>query len=267
MLIYNGPQPSDFLSKQNQELESLKIKDSNNWVWYFQNFDPKLQEGKNLQLYIYDDDGRNVARVRCENANWDREGGWQFVNGIILSYRTNKGILIPSDNNDSLEWVGAQPSSFDEYGRSQIAPIRKFSFPLLELRKIDINPLPYFWVKKNPKNFSVRQLSSIISEYPDQNSVLLSPFRYKYAQMIIYAFGCAIVTFLALFLVSGNSQLKIEFLVRSIACGVIVFYLLKVSCFKLGEKGLMNPWICATLPLVGVLVSFAFFKRSKSAKT
>ena len=63
MLIYNGPQPSDFLSKQNQELESLKIKDSNNWVWYFQNFDPKLQEGKNLQLYIYNDDGRNVARV------------------------------------------------------------------------------------------------------------------------------------------------------------------------------------------------------------
>ena len=57
LLIYNKSLTADFLGKQNLDRSSLKIKDGNDWVWYFQDFDPKLK-GINLQLYIYDDRGR-----------------------------------------------------------------------------------------------------------------------------------------------------------------------------------------------------------------
>ena len=86
----------------------------------------------------------------------------------------------------------------------------------LRISQIDVNPLPHFWVKENPADLSLSEISSIISNYPDQSSALLSPFRYKYAQLMFNALNCAIVTFLALFLVSGNYLIKVEFLVRSI---------------------------------------------------
>ncbi|MEC7801898.1 MAG: LptF/LptG family permease [Verrucomicrobiota bacterium] len=267
LLIYNKSLPADFLGKQNLDRSSLKIKDGNDWVWYFQDFDPKLKKGINLQLYIYDDRGQNVARVRCEKAYWDQEMGWRLESGIFWSYQTDKGILIPNDSNDSLAWVPVPKNYFLEDGQSQIAPLRKSSFHSLRISQIGVNPLPHFWVKENPADLSLSEISSIISNYPDQSSALLSPFRYKYAQLMFNALNCAIVTFLALFLVSGNYLIKVEFLVRSILCGLVIFYLLKVSCLKLGEKGLINPWVGVTLPLVGVLVSFALFRRSKLVKT
>ena len=38
LLIYNKSIPADFLGKQNLDRSSLKIKDCNDWVWYFQDF-------------------------------------------------------------------------------------------------------------------------------------------------------------------------------------------------------------------------------------
>ena len=267
VLIYHKSPSTDFLDKQNLNRTSLKIKDSNNWVWYFQDFDPEQKKGINLQLYIYDDQGKNVARIRCEKAYWDQENGWRLESGIFWSYQTKKGILIPDDSNDSLAWVPVQKNYFMELGRNQIAPLRKSSFHSLRIGEIDVNPLPYFWVKKNPADLGPGEIASIISNYPDQNSASLSPFRYKYAQLMFNALSCTIVTTLALFLVSGNYLIKVEFLVRSIICGLVIFYLLKVSCLKLGEKGLINPWIGVILPLMGVLISFALLRRSKLMKT
>ena len=66
-------------------------------------------------------------------------------------------------------------------------------------------------MKENPADLSLSEISSIISNYPDQSSALLSPFRYKYAQLTFNALNCAIVTFLALFLVSGNYLIKVDF--------------------------------------------------------
>ena len=103
-------------------------------------------------------------------------------------------------------------------------------------------------------------INSVLKNFPTPDSWELNPYRYQKALIVINSLSCFFVTFCALVLVMGKSTPEPKKMVGMVVAGVIVFYILKTSFNKIGERGITDPWLCAAIPFLGVCVLFLVLK-------
>ena len=260
-LIYLAPAQDDFSGSDFWEPKSFQMRDEHKGIWYFQEFDPKSMSGKNLQLYLNDEEGRNYGRLRCKHAVWlPLQKLWQFREGVFWGYPTPKGVPKPNTQNKSFEWLDVSNDVFLSQAIESNTPIKKFVFQTLELEDIKVDPNPYFLVKKNPSRMSYLGINSVLNNFPTPDSWELNPYRYQKALIVINSLSCFFVTFCALVLVMGKSTPEPKKMVGMVVAGVVVFYILKTSFNKIGERGITDPWLCAAIPFLGVCVLFLVLK-------
>ena len=96
-LLLNWASDASIPITSDLETDSLVIKKQNKYTWYFQAFDSVKMKGKNLQIYLNDENGHDVLRLRCSEAVWDESDGWTFYNGLYLSFLTDKGLPVPNE--------------------------------------------------------------------------------------------------------------------------------------------------------------------------
>ena len=130
----------------------FKMEMGNKSSWYFQSFNYETFEGKNLQIYLYDEKGNDSLRIRCEKASWDKEDGWNFHNGVYLSFNTIHGLPVPNHKNQNLDWLKENKDNILSDEGSGKTPLRKLHFSDLKLKELNENQLPHLLLSEKPKN-------------------------------------------------------------------------------------------------------------------
>lgn len=263
-LLYTQPTKENYSSDKIWEPRSLQMKDPSVGMWYFQEFNPRTLEGKNLQLYLNDDAGKNYGRLRCKMASWDAKiKKWQFREGIFWGYPTARGVPIPDIKTNRLKWNELRKDIFLEDAIDSNTPIQKFTFQKLWLEELTSDPLPYFWIKENPSKMNYTEINSIIENFPNRDSYKLDAYYYQRTLVLVNTLSCIFVTLLGLILMIGQKSPKVSFIVVVIVIGIVSFYVLRIAFDKIGERGILNPWICSIIPFLGTGLLFLLLKFKK----
>jgi lipopolysaccharide export LptBFGC system permease protein LptF len=228
--------------------------------WFFQSFNSSKMEGQNLQVYLYEGNGDDALRLRCSRATWNESKGWTFYDGVYLSFLTKRGLPIPNNLKGEIEWINSGEELFFVNRQSNKTPLRKVKFKKLEVKELKESPIPHLLASENPKKLSYLNLRKVLAEYPEPGSKLLSPLRFRYAQMSVSLISSAIATFIALLIVSSSERLNLTTTLSLVLCGVVVFYVSTRFANSLGTRGVLNEWISALLPYFLVISLFFLFK-------
>ncbi len=222
--------------------------------WFFQSFNRILKEGKNLQVYFYDDKGNDALRIRCEEASWHRGGRWIFRNGVYLSFQTEKGLPIPHPKENKIQWKEVEQEPFYKKVSTGNTPLRKVMFSELSICELNENPEFHILLSENPENLSFQKLQEIMQSTSDGNPREIAPFRYQYAKIWVSFFSCLFATLVALGLVARLERKSLPKIFSIILCGMVIFYVITRISKPLGEAGIMNGWISAVFPYFSILV-------------
>lgn len=222
--------------------------------WFFQSYNPIMKEGKNLQVYLYDDKGNDALRIRCEEASWSKEGRWIFRNGVYLSFQTREGIPIPDPVKNKIQWKRAEKEPFFKRVDMGKTPLRKVRFSELSLNELNENPEFHLLLSEKPENLSFQQLQDLINSFSNSNPRVLAPFRYQYAKRWVGFFTGLFATIIALGLVTRLERKSFPKIFSIILGGMVTFYVAIRIAKSLGETGIMNEWISAVFPYFSVLL-------------
>ena len=111
-------------------------------------------------------------------------------------------------------------------------------------------------------NYSTR-INSIIDNFPNRDSYKLDAYYYQRTLVLVNTLSCIFVTLLGLILMSGQKSPKVSFIVVVIVIGIVSFYVLRIAFDKIGERGILNPWICSIIPFFGTGLLFLLLKFKK----
>lgn len=258
--ISGSPSANPFI-KNNQSGFAMKIgKESS---WYFQSFNVKSMEGENLQVYLYDENGDDALRIRSSKAHWNRSQGWTFYNGVYLSFLTNRGLPVPNHQKGEIDWLQAKDELFFVEKDSKKTPLRKLKFSILQLDEFKENPMPHLLARENPKNLSFQNLKQVLDEYPEPNSKVLAPFRFRYAQVSLNLGSCAFATMVALLLVATTERIKLSASLSIILCGIVIFYISSRFANSIGTRGIVDEWFVASVPYFSVVFVWFLLRTRK----
>lgn len=257
----SGSPSANPLIKNNQSGFAMKIgKESS---WYFQSFNVKSMEGENLQVYLYDENGDDALRIRSSKAHWNRSQGWTFYNGVYLSFLTNRGLPVPNHQKGEIDWLQAKDELFFVEKDSKKTPLRKLKFSILQLDEFKENPMPHLLARENPKNLSFQNLKQVLDEYPEPNSKVLAPFRFRYAQVSLNLGSCAFATMVALLLVATTERIKLSASLSIILCGIVIFYISSRFANSIGTRGIVDEWFVASVPYFSVVFVWFLLRTRK----
>ena len=247
--------------KNNQSGFVMKIGKKSSW--YFQSFNTKSMEGENLQVYLYDKNGDDALRIRSSKAHWNRSQGWTFNNGVYLSFLTSRGLPVPNHQTGEIDWLQAKDELFFVGKDSKKTPLRKLKFSTLQLDELKENPKPHLLARENPKKLNFQYLKQILDEYPEPNSKILAPFRFRYAQVSLNLGSCAFATLVALLLVATTERIKLSTTLSIILCGVVLFYISSRFANSIGGRGIVDEWFVASIPYFSVLFVWFLLRTKK----
>lgn len=248
-LILNWASDASIPITSDSETDSLVIKKQNKYTWYFQAFDSVKMKGKNLQIYLNDENGHDVLRLRCSEAVWDESDGWTFYNGLYLSFLTDKGLPVPNEVNQTIQWLPFDAQRLNDYDKSSKTPQLKKEFLELSLKEFNENPIPHILIGKDPRNLARHELRRVINEYPNSESFLIAPFKFEYAKANIFLFSGLFSTVAALALVARRDFPSTGNIISFILTGLVALYILKRFFDVIGESGMLNEWICTIVPI------------------
>ena len=242
----------------------LQINNGTDGVWYFGSFSPKTMEGQGLQLYLNDQDGESCLRLRCERTTWSIEEGWTFYNGIWWAYKTKRGVPIPDTETLGIKWLESEQFELFDELREKNVPVRKLPFDELVVADLRVNPIPYVFLRKDPKLMMLQELNKNLKEFEMLEPRLLHPFLYQYAKLWVGKANGLFATVIGLLLMMRAIPLANGVLIVTILCGSIIFFLSYEFCDLLGERGVLNPWLCSMLPYLTLLITVLGLLASKS---
>ena len=98
------------------------------------------------------------------------------------------------------------------------------------------------------------------SGFSDVSSRVLAPFRFQYAKICVGFISSLFATLTALLLVAGTERKSISKIFPLILCGIVAFYVTTRFADPLGEIGLLNEWISATVPYLSIILLIALIQ-------
>jgi len=123
--------------------------------------------------------------------------------------------------------------------------------------------MPHLLARENPKKLSFQYLKQILDEYPEPNSKILAPFRFRYAQVSLNLGSCAFATMVALLLVATTERIKLSTTLSIILCGVVLFYISSRFANSIGGRGIVDEWFVASIPYFSVLFVWFLLRTKK----
>ena len=246
--------PSSSFENLDAYKEGFMMKVDKQSSWYFQSFDAETFEGRNLQVYLYDSEGNDALRIRCEKAFWHAEYGWSFQNGVYLSFKTTDGLPVPNLQEQELDWITeTKENIFSNEGMGK-TPLRKLRFTTLKLKELNENPKPYLLLSEKPKNLTLQKLKEVISELSHSHIRTIAPYRFRLAQVCIGFFSSIFATVCALILVTNGARISFPKIFSIILIGMVAFYVSANFATPLGQMGVLNEWLAAIIPYISVLL-------------
>lgn len=239
--------------KKNQKYYSFKMRlNSVNRTWFFENFDKVSGLAKQVHLYNYDDHGNDLFRIRSESGQKTKKG-WKFNNGNFLGFSSSRGIPI-IDKNNKITWESI-PEEKNKYSQTQgNTPKYQKSFNEIILPYIYDDPEPFGLLRISPKDLNYRELNDLIEHFPNPDSLKLTPYRLRSAQLFWNAPACLFAIICALAIAVRREQNSIGFTIGLSLIWIIVFYMLRIFCDAMGKLGVLSEWISTGIPFFLILI-------------
>ena len=111
---------------------------------------------------------------------------------------------------------------FDEL-REKNVPVRKLPFDELVVADLRVNPIPYLFLRKDPKLMMLQELDKNLEEFEMLEPRLLHPFLYQYAKLWVGKANGLFATVIGLLLMMRAIPLANGVLIVTILCGSIIF--------------------------------------------
>jgi lipopolysaccharide export LptBFGC system permease protein LptF len=223
-----------------KETKSFHMKiESEKRTWYFNSYDIYSNEGQGIYLYSYDEQGNDLFRIKAKTG-FLTERGWELENGYFLGFLTSKGI--PILLKDHIAW--------DSY--------------VLYLPEIKDDPQPFALLRTEPGSLNFEELSSLIREFPSEDSNKIHPYKLRRAQLFWNAPACLLAAFCALAISINRQQSSTGIIVGVSIIWISLFYILRTFCDALGQEGILKEWQASGIPFVLILlISIAVLCRKR----
>ena len=170
----------------------MKI-DSEKRTWYFNNYDIYSNEGQGIYLYSYDEQGNDLFRIKAKTG-FLTESGWELQNGYFLGFLTSKGI--PILLKEHIAWDSYPPLLKILRISDTFRPRFKKEFSVLYLPEIKDDPRPFALLRNVPSSLNFEELSSLIREFPSEESTKIHPYRVKKSTTFLECSSLSISRFL-----------------------------------------------------------------------
>jgi len=243
---------------------SFQMKVDRTRAWYFESFDANGLTGKNLQLYSYDRKGNDSFRIRAEQAMFNGKLGWAFKNGRFLGFPSHKGLPVPNQDNDGLQWRSLDENEANFLKDEFTGPLINKSFDTLTIKELQDNPLPHLMLKNGPKALSLRELDYLLEVFKGVNSNILAPYELRRAQMLLNSPSCMVAIFFAFCIGVGRGKVSIGQMIGLTLLGLVTFYVLRTTFDALGEEAVVKPTIAAFLPYaISVLGGWVLYLKKR----
>jgi len=245
-----------------KETKSFHMKiDSEKRTWYFNNYDIYSNEGQGIYLYSYDEQGNDLFRIKAKTG-FLTESGWELQNGYFLGFLTSKGI--PILLKDHIAWDSYSTPAQNSLDSDTFRPKFKKEFSVLYLPEIKDDPRPFALLRNVPSSLNFEELSSLIREFPSEESNKIHPYKLRRAQLFWNAPACLLAAFCALAISINRQQSSTGIIVGVSIIWISVFYILRTFCDALGEEGILKEWQASGIPFVVILlVSIAVLCRKR----
>ena len=243
---------------------SFQMKVDRTRAWYFESFDANGLTGKNLQLYSYDRKGNDSFRIRAEQAMFNGKLGWAFKNGRFLGFPSHKGLPVPNQDNDGLQWRSLDENEANFLKDEFTGPLINKPFDTLTIKELQDDPLPHLMLKNGPKALSLRELDYLLEVFKGVNSNILAPYELRRAQMLLNSPSCMVAIFFAFCIGVGRGKVSIGQMIGLTLLGLVTFYVLRTTFDALGEEAVVKPTIAAFLPYaISVLGGWVLYLKKR----
>lgn len=243
---------------------SFQMKVNRTRAWYFESFDANGLTGKNLQLYSYDRKGNDSFRIRAEQAMFNGKLGWAFKNGRFLGFPSHKGLPVPNQDNDGLQWRSLDENEANFLKDEFTGPLINKSFDTLTIKELQDDPLPHLMLKNGPKALSLRELDYLLEVFKGVNSNILAPYELRRTQMLLNSPSCMVAIFFAFCIGVGRGKVSIGQMIGLTLLGLVTFYVLRTTFDALGEEAVVKPTIAAFLPYaISVLGGWVLYLKKR----
>ena len=244
--------------------QGFQMKVERTRAWYFESFDANGSTGKNLQLYSYDRKGNDSFRIRAEQAVFNGQSGWTFKIGRFLGFPSHKGLPVPNQGNDCLQWRTLDEIQADFLQDEFTGPLMNKSFDTLTIEELRDDPLPHLMLKNGPKALSLKELDYVLEEFAEVNSEILAPYELRRAQMLLNSPSCMVAIFFAFCIGVGRGKVSIGQMIGVTLLGLITFYVLRTTFDALGEEAVIKPTLAAVLPYaISVLGGWVLYLKKR----
>lgn len=243
-------------------LVSFRMKIGKERIWYFAEFHEASWSGSAVHVYSYDENGSDSYRIRAVSASWTGNS-WVFENGRFLGFPSSKGLPVPRENGNGLNWE-ENPVWSESINKGRASPRINKRFSELRLSLPSDDPRTYVALRKKPENLAYGELTTVIQNYPHQSSAKLYPYRLRRAQLVGSAPSCLLAVLCGLAIGLRKKSSSVGSLAGVALLGAFLFYLLKTFCDALGEKGIVSEWAAVGIPYFFVLAgSFLLLLRNR----
>jgi len=228
-------------------------------LWYFSSFYEENMSGERVQLFQYDQDGADVFRIRAEQAIWSDVEGWSFQNGTFLGFMSEQGVPIPREDFIGLVWEH-EDGHVNSFKASKSPRIKK-RFKELKMPELIDDPLPFLLLQIKPKKLSFQQLDQLISQFPEPEKPVLTPYLLRRAQIIWTGPACMVALLAGLVFGVSKYSATPGKLSGVALVGVLLFYMIRTFSDSLAEAAIISSNLGAGLPYIVSLLSLLILAK------
>ena len=190
--------------------------------------------------------------------------GWAFKKGRFLGFPSHKGLPVPNQDNDGLQWRKLDENEANFLQDEFTGPLMNKSFDTLAIKELRDDPLPHLMLKNGPKALSLKELDYVLEEFAEVNSEILAPYELRHAQILLNSPSCMVAIFFAFCIWVGRGKVSIGQMIGLTLLGLVTFYVLRTTFDALGDEAIIKPMLAAVLPYaISVLGGWVLYLKKR----
>ena len=108
---------------------------------------------------------------------------------------------------------------------------------------------------------NLKELKKTIFENIDSNQKLLAPFKYQFAKLIAWKLNGVFASILGIVLMLNSQSFGPKVVVLTIITTLTSIYLSFELLDLIGPTGILDPWVCALLPVFTAFFAVIFVPK------
>ncbi|MGF1450201.1 MAG: LptF/LptG family permease [Opitutales bacterium] len=204
--------------------------------WFMENFSDFRQRARGVNVYFYDENGREQRRLVASEAYYDPYAGhWFFQEGRDVRFDPLEG------EATFAPWFGRFPAT-----------------PVPELTE---RPETMLLLSRPPRDLSLIEIRRLLERIPLENSEQMRPYAVRYHTVLAGSLTCLAAVGIAIpFAVAGVRTNPLVGVSKSIGLFFVFFIIANVATM-LGEQAHLGPVVAAWLPVGLVFLLAAWLQR------